>query len=120
MRFLPSHPAQRLIGSHSARPKTVPFDHIYPSLRAGPRRPDHTAILYGAPTSPNFRELHSYLLGLATAPSPRVEYIFRHLPPKVRDLNTRSYLSGYGVSLDMKKMEYLALDDRRAAPGGKH
>jgi UDP-glucose:glycoprotein glucosyltransferase len=76
-------------------------------------------VLYGAPSSSNFRDLHSYLLGLANAPEPRVEYIFRHAIPLSRQTKTEpAYLSGYGVSLDLKKMEYSAVDDRRVASGG--
>jgi UDP-glucose:glycoprotein glucosyltransferase len=32
-----------------------------------------------------------------------------------RDASDRSYLSGYGVALDLKKMEYLAVDDRQGS-----
>jgi UDP-glucose:glycoprotein glucosyltransferase len=40
-----------------------------------------------------------------------VQYIFRPIPPKGA-ANEKTYLSGYGVTLDLKKMDYLALDDR--------
>ncbi|KAF9077351.1 glycosyltransferase family 24 protein [Rhodocollybia butyracea] len=93
-------------------PKILPFDHIYPppgsKLDALPR----TAILYASITSPNFRELHTYLLRLAKHAEPRVEYVLRHVPPENIDASKRSYLSGYSVALDLKKMDYLALDDR--------
>lgn len=49
---------------------------------------------------------------LAKQPEHRIEYILRHVPPENIDASKRSYLSGYSVALDLKKMDYLALDDR--------
>ena len=69
------------------------------------------ATLYASLQSSNFRELHSHLLRLSSGPTPRVQYIFRPIPPK-GSANEKTYLSGYGVTLDLKKMDYLALDDR--------
>jgi hypothetical protein len=79
-------------------------------------RPLCTAILYGDRlAAPAFRTLHSYLLGLAAAPAPRVEHVFRPAPlPRGAPEAARSFLSGYGVALDLKKMEYLAVDDLQA------
>ncbi|KAH8978341.1 UDP-glucose:glycoprotein glucosyltransferase-domain-containing protein [Lactarius akahatsu] len=90
------------------KPHTLAFDHIYPTPLSSPQR---TAILYASFQSTNFRQLHSHLLRLSSAPTPRVQYILRPIPPDgvVRE---RGYLSGYGVTLDLKKMDYLALDDR--------
>ncbi|EIN08165.1 glycosyltransferase family 24 protein [Punctularia strigosozonata HHB-11173 SS5] len=98
-----------------SRPKTLAFDHIYPSVSPAAERPPHTAILYGSPASDNFRELHSYLLSLASGRDHRIEYVFRHMPVHARSGRTlhKTYLSGYGVTLDLKKMDYLAIDDRR-------
>jgi UDP-glucose:glycoprotein glucosyltransferase len=56
------------------------------------------------------------LFALADKPSPSIEYIFRHLP-ETTDPDSRNFLSGYGVSLDLKKMDYLAVDDRNTGPG---
>lgn len=118
----------RLIAQHSfnliilplrlpARPKTLPFDHILPSQQYMHETPTHTAILYASLSSPNFRELHDYLLAQSSAAAPRVEYVLRHIPPDDRDESERNYLSGYGVFLDLKKMDYLALDDRHSHAG---
>ncbi|THG96572.1 hypothetical protein EW026_g5286 [Hermanssonia centrifuga] len=67
------------------------------------------------PTS--FGELHAYLLDVSSPPERQIEYVFRHIPPKGYESSieteAKTYLSGYGVSLDLKKMDYLALDDRR-------
>ncbi|KAI9511020.1 UDP-glucose:glycoprotein glucosyltransferase-domain-containing protein [Russula earlei] len=93
------------------RPEKLAFDHVYPSpdrhLVGTPR----TAILYASLQSPNFRELHSHLLRLSSGPEPRLQYIFRPIPAK-GPINDMSYLSGYGVTLDLKKTDYLVLDDR--------
>ncbi|KAJ7078310.1 glycosyltransferase family 24 protein [Mycena belliarum] len=105
-----------LVNSTSfVRPKLLPFDHIHPAPARTPDRPPRTAILYASLTSPNFRALHSFLFALASKPSPSVEYVFRHVPAAT-DTDARNFLSGYGVSLDLKKMDYLALDDRNANP----
>jgi hypothetical protein len=48
-----------------------------------------------------------------------VEYVFRHTPlPGWGNADTKAsgaWLTGYGVAMDLKKMEYLAVDDRGAA-----
>uniref|UniRef100_A0A8H8CJL8 Glycosyltransferase family 24 protein n=1 Tax=Psilocybe cubensis TaxID=181762 RepID=A0A8H8CJL8_PSICU len=93
------------------KPKILTFDHIYPPPDLILERPPRTAILYASLTSPNFRELHTYLLKLTNRLDPHVEYVFRHIPPTSQS-EEKTYLSGYGVGLDLKKMDYLALDDR--------
>ncbi|KAL0959808.1 hypothetical protein HGRIS_011489 [Hohenbuehelia grisea] len=103
--------------SDFARPKALPFDHIHPSPARVTERPSRSAILYATIDSKNFRELHEYLYRLASTKTPHVEYIFRHAPPPARDASKRTYLSGYGVSLDLKKTDYLAVDDRQTNSG---
>lgn len=88
------------------------FDHVYPSPASTLERPPRTAILYASLSSDNFWELHSLLYAASRAPKPHLEYVLRSIPPTARDASKRSYLSGYGVALDLKKMDYLALDDR--------
>ena len=80
-------------------------------------RPPRTAIFYASLTSPNFRELHNYLARITDQPDPRVEYVFRYVPPK-QTTGPKSGLSGYGVALDLKKTDYLAVDDRGTAGRG--
>ena len=99
--------------STSPSPKLLPFDHVLPAVNPGVNRPPRTAILYGSPLSKNFRELHDPLYRISKGPSPHVEYVFRHAPPVFPEKSLeQAPLSGYGVALDLKKMEYLALDDR--------
>ena len=94
-----------------SRPHILPFDHLYPpggNLKPPPR----TAIFYASIDSTNFRDLHSHLYKLATSKSPWMEYVLRYVTPKERDFEKKATLSGYGVALDLKKTDYLALDDR--------
>ena len=107
-----------LSSSTQTRPKILTFDHIYPPPHLTVDRPSRTAILYASLTSPNFRELHTYLLKTANKLDPHLEYVFRYIPPSARSKG-RSYLSGFGVALDIKKMDYLALDDRHSSSGGR-
>lgn len=44
-----------------------------------------------------------------------MEYILRYVPPAGREVAQRNYLSGYGVALDLKKTDYLVVDDRQAS-----
>ncbi|KAH7886870.1 glycosyltransferase family 24 protein [Phlebopus sp. FC_14] len=99
-----------------AKTKRLPVDHVHklpPSIDA----PLYTAIHFADPTAPSFASLHSTLLSL----EPKVEYVFRW----AKGTNQRdegelsSYLSGYGVALDLKKMDYLVLDDRNQPGNGQ-
>lgn len=101
-----------------ASPRLLAFDHVLPDPARVPSSPPHTAVLYASLESPNFHALHSYLYAAASAPTPRVAYVFRPVPPADRDLAVRTHLSGYGVALDLKKMDYLAVDDRLQGGSG--
>ncbi|PIL30079.1 hypothetical protein GSI_07656 [Ganoderma sinense ZZ0214-1] len=102
-------------------PKLLPFDHVLSDPARLLDLPPKTAVLYGTLDSPNFRELHSYLYAAARAPSPHLTYVFRPIPPPPSASSERTYLSGYGVALDLKKMDYLAVDDRlQSGSGGSH
>ncbi|KAF5357223.1 hypothetical protein D9756_006756 [Leucocoprinus leucothites] len=93
------------------RPKILTFDHIYPPPSQTLDRPRRTAILYATLNSENFRELHTYLYAQANKAVPHIEYVLRYVPPQ-EPRSSKNYLSGYGVALDLKKMDYLAVDDR--------
>jgi UDP-glucose:glycoprotein glucosyltransferase len=99
-----------IVMDRPSRPKLLSFDHIYPPLPQSLTRPPLTAILYGTLSSPTFRELHGYLLTLANTTNTQIEYVFR---PIRGNTKRQTYgLAGYGVALDLKKMDYLAVDDR--------
>lgn len=59
--------------------------------------------------APEFNLLHSTLLSLSSD----VEYVLRWARPVIA--TDGPYLSGFGVTLDLKKMDYLAVDDRKRA-----
>ncbi|KAK0480614.1 UDP-glucose:glycoprotein glucosyltransferase-domain-containing protein [Armillaria novae-zelandiae] len=107
--------SQEGIPTPFSRPKILSFDHVTPSPSLTLDTPLRTAILYASLDSGNFRELHSYLLSHASSNS--IEYVLRYIPPKQADDAPRSFLSGYGVALDLKKMDYLAVDDRNMNGG---
>ena len=100
-----SHPSEEF-----TRPKLLAFDHVYPDPQYELARPPRTAILYASLFSPNFRDLHSYLYEQASRPATHVEYVVRYVPEP--DARTPNSLSAYGVSLDLKKTDYLVVDDR--------
>ena len=108
--------------SVQAAPKLLPFDHVLPDPARLLSLPPKTAILYATLDSPNFRELHAYLYAAARAPAPHLTYVFRPIPPPPppNEEAERAYLSGYGVALDLKKTDYLAVDDRLQSGGGVH
>lgn len=107
--------APRTDAHPKSKAKLLPFDHVYPSPL--PSAPARTAILYASLSSPNFRALHAHLYALASSPAPRVAYVLRYVPEHGEG-DRREHLSGWGVGLDLKKMDYLALDDRRSHHAG--
>ena len=118
MSSLFSFPPPRVILIHcrtsprQLSPKLLSFDHILPDPAGTLESPPHTAVLYATLDSPNFRELHTYLYDAARGSSPHVTYVFRLIPPVENSNQQRTYLAGYGVALDLKKTDYLAVDDR--------
>ncbi|EPQ31760.1 uncharacterized protein PFL1_01092 [Pseudozyma flocculosa PF-1] len=121
--------------------RLLPFDHVLParspvsqssSRSAHGHGPDLTFILYGDPFSFNFWGLHSLLEAYATGHREaegghRISYVLRWrpsaddkradgaaqaTPPKLHDDSTL-YLAGYGAYLDLKKVDYLVIDDRK-------
>ncbi|TFY65772.1 hypothetical protein EVG20_g5315 [Dentipellis fragilis] len=108
--------SQEQISHHAEffpRPKILPFDHIYPSPSRVLETPPRTAIFHASMTSENFRELHAYLMRMSELSPAKVEYVYRPIPSSNAG-KSRVSLSGYGAFLDLKKMDYLALDDRHS------
>ncbi|KAG9010570.1 hypothetical protein FRB93_003838 [Tulasnella sp. JGI-2019a] len=112
--------ALKRLEAHQNKPQDavsrLTFDHIYPS--AATASTPHLAVLYGSLTSPNFWSLHDTLRSLATINPSAVQYIFRHAPDASASPGL-AFLSGYGVGLDLKKTDYLAVDDRQARGASK-
>ncbi|GAA6015304.1 hypothetical protein JCM10207_008942 [Rhodosporidiobolus poonsookiae] len=118
------------------RPDIFPFDHVSPP-GANPHLPRF--VLYGSPTSPSFQLLFDFLYSLSepraipvetlaspagTAASlttaanfaaphgPRLQFVLRWKPASKDEPNL--VLTGYGAALDIKKSDYLVIDDRLA------
>ncbi|KAG8741941.1 hypothetical protein FRC10_002252 [Ceratobasidium sp. 414] len=90
--------------------RLFPFDHVQKQSDAECSTP---LVFYASLSSQNFYPLHSYLRSKAIRPD--FCYVMRYVPPEntpILDEKDRNFLSGYGVALDLKKMDYLALDDR--------
>ena len=84
------------------------FDHIYTSSTSKALLDDAiTIVVYSLWTTSSFlKDIHSAILFLAE--EGKVKYILRHAPLH----NTiPTPLQGYGVALDVKNMEYKAIDD---------
>ncbi|KAG1823651.1 glycosyltransferase family 24 protein [Suillus subaureus] len=88
--------------------KRLQTDHT-PPLRPSLDAPRWTAIHYADPMVPEFNSLHGALLSLSLD----VEYVLRWARPVIA--TDGPYLSGFGVALDLKKTDYLAVDDRKRA-----
>lgn len=90
-------------------PALTALDHTFlPHLSGSEDIP--VAILYADPYSRNTWELHTQLMGLASKASPSLQYVLRWKPSTREGDRT---LSGYGAALDLKKVDYLVIDDRR-------
>lgn len=83
------------------------FDHVYPASVA---TSNLTVVLYGVLGTPALASWHSALLSALSTHPWGFRYVFRHVAPSDAALPTR--LEGFGVALDLKNMEYKALDDR--------
>ena len=68
-------------------------------------------ILYGLIGSDSFSQFHKKILSLKGS----FEYILRHKFPPIKSLDDRNRigLSGYGVELDIKNLEYKNKDDAK-------
>ncbi|KAM6503198.1 glycosyltransferase family 24 protein [Amanita muscaria] len=108
------------------RPQLLTFDHVHPVPSRSLTRSPRTAILYtsldGHPS--NLGELHNALYALSKSDKEdnSVEYVVRYTPPLQGGKESGngegeakgSYLTGYGVALDLKKTDYMVLDDRHS------
>ncbi|KAF8309108.1 hypothetical protein DL93DRAFT_2217500 [Clavulina sp. PMI_390] len=108
----PSVPSED--ADEESAPSLLPFDHIFPFPGSTLETPSRVAILYVAFEADDFRALHELLYKAASRPGSDIQYVIRYIPPST-PRSSRNYLTGYGVTLDLKKMDYLALDDRRSS-----
>ncbi|OLL24479.1 UDP-glucose:glycoprotein glucosyltransferase [Neolecta irregularis DAH-3] len=96
--------------------KLLRMDRIYPTLNH-----EKPAVIYYADlTDPTFLDHHESLIALSR--QNKIRYVLRYKSPKIRSVRKVS-LSGYGVEMALKKMDYLVIDDRedggepRSLPG---
>ncbi|XP_078173674.1 EMS-MUTAGENIZED BRI1 SUPPRESSOR 1 [Carex rostrata] len=103
------------------QPELFDFDHIYPHSRAG----SPVAVLYGAVGTECFKEFHTILADASD--KGKIKYALRPVLPSGCQSKS-SYcsavgsidavtLSGYGVELALKNMEYKAMDDTAIKKG---
>lgn len=90
-------------------PATYAFDTFSP---LSPSAALPLLIFYASPTSgPSFIPLFSTLYSLSTSSPPRAAFTIRW-KPSAKDLATPLVLSAFGAGLDIKKSDYLVVDDR--------
>ena len=89
------------------------FDHVYPigeeNLGGGGDKGTYV-VLYGTIGERLFHEFHDTLVPLVE--SAGIQYLVRHAPFLRAGAQKKTFLKGFGVTLDLKSMEYKALDDR--------
>lgn len=104
--------------SFNSHPPIYANDHLIPPINA-----DHLPILilYGNPISPSFAPLYLALHALADPPTgqPRIQLALRWKPATSHssEKEAKLALSGYGTLLDIKKVDYIAIDDRAKKAG---
>jgi UDP-glucose:glycoprotein glucosyltransferase len=86
----------------------LPFDRILGNSSALP------AILYADITAPRFKEWHSTLS--RTAKEGKTSYRVRH-KPSLKAAASRLVVNGYGVELQLKRTDYIVIDDRHKEEG---
>lgn len=93
-------------------------DHLLPPTNSD-RLP--TLVLYGNPTSLSFASLFLALHALAAPPTGQAKIqLAVRWKPSASPLTAggdKLALSGYGALLDIKKVDYIAIDDRAAKTG---
>ena len=88
-----------------------PFDHVHP--KSSTTSGAHVVVVYTTLGTAQAAQWHSAAVTAGT--NGPVQYVLRHTVPKDAASALALPLQGFGVGLDIKNMEYKALDDR--APG---
>jgi UDP-glucose:glycoprotein glucosyltransferase len=92
-----------------SRPLLFPFDHLVSTVPSLP-----LAILYASPSNLGFTPLFTLLDNLAESSSKgqsRIQFALRWKPESASK-GDKLVLSGYGAGLEIKKVDYIAIDDR--------
>jgi len=83
-------------------------DHVYPSRPLSDDVP--TIYLFALLGTPSYAAYHQKLRVLSDEGN--IIYVLRHAPSPDVAISKVTYLRGFGVTLDLKSMEYKALDDQ--------
>jgi UDP-glucose:glycoprotein glucosyltransferase len=86
----------------------LPFDRIFGNTSALP------TIVYADITAPRFKKFHATVS--RTAKEGKTSYRIRH-KPSLKGPKTPLVVNGYGVALQLKRTDYIVIDDRQAAQG---
>jgi UDP-glucose:glycoprotein glucosyltransferase len=89
----------------------LPFDRIL-----GDSANELSSIVYADITSPSFAKFHKTLS--QTAKEGKTSYRIRHKPSS-RASNSPLFVNGYGVELQLKRTDYIVIDDRQSEQGLK-
>ncbi|KAF3031735.1 hypothetical protein E8E12_002161 [Didymella heteroderae] len=88
------------------RTNELPFDRILGNSSALP------TIVYADITAPRFHKFHKTVS--STAKEGKTSYRVRH-KPSLKAPKTPLVVNGYGVALQLKRTDYIVIDDRQAA-----
>ena len=93
-------------------PKVYPFDHMLTLPDSG--EDVSTVFLYADPSDEAFSSLHHLFSEYAKAG--KIRYVLRWRPSAQQAKTAKKLvLSGYGAGLDLKRVDYLTIDDRDLA-----
>lgn len=92
------------------RTNELPFDRILGNSSALP------TIIYADITAPRFKKFHKTVS--RTAKEGKTSYRVRH-KPSLKGPKTPLVVNGYGVALQLKRTDYIVIDDRQAAQSDK-
>lgn len=104
----PDRDGEPMGGIKNERTYELPFDRILGNSSALP------TIVYADITAPQFKNFHKTIS--QTAKEGKTSYRVRH-KPSLKAPNTPLVVNGYGVELQLKRTDYIVIDDRQAALG---
>lgn len=93
-----------------SQPEALPFDRIIGNISAP------ASVLYADITSGTFSAFHKTLV--RTARDGKTSYRVRHRRPLSPDSSKPLVIGGYGVELQLKRTDYIVIDDRDKSSGG--
>lgn len=94
------------------RTEELPFERVLGEIKNGAKH----AILYADITAPEFAQFHETIS--KTAREGKNTYRIRHKPSSQGNKEPL-IVNGYGVELQLKRTDYIVIDDRQAAEAGK-